>query len=109
MPNIEKIAGSYNISVTIQINTTRLRQQQDSLYSFVGSKQNKKDLPRNDPKMSRGCPMGIPRASRGHPEDSMGMYNNAYISKSRNHNDSDLRWCCADFYRGRPEDFQRIS
>ena len=26
----------------------------------------------------------------------MGMYNNAYISMSRNHNDSDLRRCCAD-------------
>mgnify|MGYP006863942153 CR=1 FL=1 len=54
-------------------------------------------------RMSRGCPEDVLRMSKGHPEGSkgspeegLGMYNNAYISMSRNHNDSDLRHCCVD-------------
>ena len=49
-------------------------------------------------RMSRGFPNDILRMSKGHPEGSkgspeeeLGMYNNAYISMSRNHSDSDLR------------------
>ena len=55
--------------------------------------------------MSKGFPKDILRMSKGHPEGSkgspeegLGMYNNAYISMSRNHNDSDLRCYCADRY-----------
>ena len=50
-------------------------------------------------RISKGCPEDVQRASRGvqrgSPEEGLGMYNNAYISMSRNHNDSDLRCCCA--------------
>ena len=53
-------------------------------------------------RMSKGFPKDILRMSKGHPEGSkgspeegLGMYNNAYISMSRNHNDSDLRCSCA--------------
>ena len=53
-------------------------------------------FPEDVQRMSRGCPEGHPEGSKGSPEEGLGMYNNAYISMSRNHNDSDL-WCsCAD-------------
>ena len=64
----------------------------------------------NVQRMSRGCPEDVQRISRGYPQDArghpegskgspeerLGMYSNAYISMSRNHNDSDLKCCCAD-------------
>ena len=66
--------------------------------------------PEDVQRMSRGCPeesrgfpkdilwmsKGHPEGSKGSPEEGLGMYNNAYISMSRNHNDSDRRSCCAD-------------
>ena len=54
-------------------------------------------------RMSKGFPKGVLRMSKGHPEGSkgspeegLGIYGNAYINMSRNHNDSDLRHCCVD-------------
>ena len=49
-------------------------------------------FPKDILRMSKGHPEG----SKGSPEEGLGMYNNAYISMSRNHNDSDLRHCCVD-------------
>ena len=60
-----------------------------------------KIYPEDVQRMSRGfpediqrMPTGHPEGSKGSPEEGLGMYNNAYISMSRNHNDSDLRHCC---------------
>ena len=63
--------------------------------------------PEDVQRMSRGCPEDVQRMSKGHPEGSkgspeegLGIYGNAYINMSRNHNDSDLRHCCVDgWYR----------
>ena len=74
---------------------------------YRGCPENVQQMSRGSPedvqKMSRGCPEDIQRMSRGHPEGSkgspkegLGMYSNAYISMSRNHNDSDLRHCSVD-------------
>ena len=52
-------------------------------------------------RISKGCPEDVQRRAsrgvqRGSPEEGLGMYSNAYISMSRNHNDSDLKCDCAD-------------
>ena len=54
-------------------------------------------------RMSRGSPEDIQRMPEGiqrGPKDlqrkDWGCIDNAYIGMSRNHNDSDLRCCCAD-------------
>ena len=46
--------------------------------------------PRGCPEDIQRMPIGHPEGSKGSPEEGLGMYNNAYISMSRNHNDSDL-------------------
>ena len=51
-----------------------------------------KGFPKDVLRMSKGHPEG----SRGSPEEGLGIYGNAYINMSRNHNDSDLRHCCVD-------------
>ena len=59
-----------------------------------------RECPEDVQRISKGYPEDVQRASRGvqrgSPEEGLGMYNNAYISMSRNHNDSDLRHCCVD-------------
>ena len=67
--------------------------------------QEDKDLSRGCPedvqRISKGYPVDVQRRAsrgvqRGSPEEGLGMYSNAYISMSRNHNDSDLKCYCAD-------------
>ena len=72
------------------------------------------ECPKDVQRMTRGCPEDVQKMSRGFPEDILrmpegilrgpkdlqridwGCIDNAYIGMSRNHNDSDLRCCCAD-------------
>ena len=77
-------------------------EKQNNSIAFFDEK-NYKECLEEVRRMSRGSPEDILRMSKGHPEGSkgspeegLGMYSNAYISMSRNHNDSDLRCCCAD-------------
>ena len=78
------------------VNSHNTKKIADSNYTRVSDDVSEDDVQR----MSGGCPEDVQRASRGvqrgSPEEGLGMYNNAYISMSRNHNDSDLRCCCAD-------------
>ena len=46
--------------------------------------------PKDFQRISRGCPRGIQRGPKDLQRKDWGCKHNAYISMSRNHNDSDL-------------------
>ena len=81
--------------------TVTVEKQNNSITFF--DEKNYKECLQEVRRMSRGCPEDIQRMPEGiqrGPKDlqriDWGCIDNAYIGMSRNHNDSDLRCCCAD-------------